>query len=471
MSDNSNTMQSKASSSSAKYAEVQNKTNSAIRTPDLLLKRGYSYTGLIGEGANGKTYKGRNLKTGEIVAIKALKFSNNLKNYELFKREADVLKSISNPGVPRFYDYIAEEGQFTECWLVQEYIQGQSLLDLIQKKLVLGKRFSESEMLKYLTECAEIIQTLQTCYMPPIIHRDIKPSNILIRDTEKDGYRVCLIDFGAVANPERRNVNSTVAGTVGYMPPEQLIGDCAIQSDYYALGATMLHMLTGVVPSDFPSDGFKLLYEDKLKSIVPGITKDALYILRNLLAPKIEDRPHDAQELMQLFQNAVNKDAAIVQIRKKINHLESILNIRVLVIFSVLSIVIFILPIQNIIESWIGAILFIGLLIACVFTLFIGYTYLDKQKKELKKLEKRRNKTKIKTKKALASAPKSQGSNTTTATVCAVYSSAIEFYFEVNGKAIAYIADNYNTHKCFKVGDIINVKYREFQGNYTCKII
>ncbi len=465
------TMLSQNSSIKATELKEREETGNRMSTPDLLLKKGYSYISMIGEGSNGKTYKGRNLKTGEIVAIKALKFSNNLKNYELFKREADVLKSISNPGVPRFYDYIAEEGQFTECWLVQEYIQGRSLLDMIQEKQATGKHFSEIEMLKHLTECAEIIQTLQMCYMPPIIHRDIKPSNILIRETEKDGYRVCLIDFGAVANPERRNVNSTVAGTVGYMPPEQLIGDCAIQSDYYALGATALHMLTGIVPSDFPSDGFTLLYEDKLKSIMPNISEDILYILKSLLAPQIADRPHDAEDLVKMFQNAINKDTVIVEAKKKINKLENILNVCVPVTFTAISIIIFILPIQNIIEAWIGAILFIALLIACVFTLFMGYTYLGKKKKALKKLEKRRDKTKTKTKKALSSPSKNQNGNTTTATVCAVYSSAIEFYFEVNGKAIAYISDIYQPSSQYKAGDIINIKYHENSGKYYCNIL
>ncbi len=272
---------------------MSNDTNS-ISTPELLLRHGYSYIELIGEGSNGKTYLSKSLKTGVIVAIKALKFSDNLKNYELFKREAETLKSIHTPGTPRFYDYITGEDEFTECWLVQEYIKGNSLLD----KLEPGKRVSEIKSLEIIFETAQIVHELHTKYAPPIIHRDIKPSNILAYKAESGETKFCLIDFGAVANPQKRGLNSTVAGTVGYMAPEQLIGDCTIQSDYYALGATALHIMTGINPSEFPTDGFKIQFEGMLKQRVPNVHKETIDLLHKLLAPNPEDRPKDSKELL-----------------------------------------------------------------------------------------------------------------------------------------------------------------------------
>jgi hypothetical protein len=85
--------------------------------------------------------------------------------------------------------------------------------------------------------------------VPPVLHRDVKPANIIVRP---NGLPV-LVDFGSV----RREVlapdefGSTIAGTYGYMPFEQYMGQASPASDLYALGATFLHLLTGRPPRDF----------------------------------------------------------------------------------------------------------------------------------------------------------------------------------------------------------------------------
>ncbi len=276
-------------------------------TPEVLLNHGYQYTSLIGEGSNGKTYRAKNLKTGEIVAIKAIKFSQDLKNYELFKREAETLKTIHTAGVPKFYDYITNETSFTECWLVQEHIKGQSIFDKIELKARQGYRYTESETLNLLRECALIIYSLQTDYMPPIIHRDIKPSNILVNFK---GDRVYLIDFGAVTNPTRRSTSTTVAGTVGYMAPEQLLGESVIQSDYFSLGATALHMLTGVHPSEFPTDNFQIEFDGLLYEYCPKLSANTHVLLHKLLEPHASDRPSNAHELLELINACITPSEA-----------------------------------------------------------------------------------------------------------------------------------------------------------------
>ncbi len=302
---------------------TMNNMKPSVSTPLQLFQHGYKLLEQIGEGANGKTYKAINLITGEFVAVKALKFSDNLKNYELFEREAQTLQSIHTPGTPAFYNYIAPGSEFTECWLVQEFVNGRSLFDMLEK----GETFDETQMFEILLETAQIVHTLQTRYAPPIIHRDIKPSNILVREKRKDGMKLCLIDFGAVANPQQRGVNSTVAGTVGYMAPEQLIGNCTIQSDYYALGTTALHLLTGINPINFPSNGFTLQFEETLKQKVPDINKETIELLKNLLATNPSDRPKDANELLQKIGNACsafNKNQDLLG--KKIKKYEEIQN-------------------------------------------------------------------------------------------------------------------------------------------------
>ena len=270
-------------------------------TPEKLKSAGYQLIREIGEGANGKTYLGKNRRTGETVAIKALKFSDDLKNYELFEREAETLKQIQTPGVPKFFEYITDGQKFRDCWLVQEYIGGESLQELMDQ----GFHFRESEVLEIMLQTAGIISELQTRYSPPIIHRDIKPSNIMVefKETYHTIKNVHLIDFGSVANPQRRSGSSTVAGTVGYMAPEQLMGDCTTQSDYYALGATALYLFTGVQPCDMPvKSTFQLDFENILKEKCPNVSDGMIQLLGKLLT-KAENRPQNSAELLDLIAN------------------------------------------------------------------------------------------------------------------------------------------------------------------------
>jgi serine/threonine protein kinase len=85
--------------------------------------------------------------------------------------------------------------------------------------------------------------------VPPVLHRDIKPANVILRP---DGAPV-LVDFGAVRTVFRAAAEggSTVVGTFGYMPFEQYMGQASPASDLYALGATLLHVITGRGPAEF----------------------------------------------------------------------------------------------------------------------------------------------------------------------------------------------------------------------------
>jgi hypothetical protein len=119
---------------------------------------------------------------------------------------------------------------------------------------------------------------------PPVFHRDIKPSNILVRD---DGTPV-LIDFGGVCFGWRPpgQVGTTVVGTFGYMPPEQLLGHVGSTTDLYALGATLLELISGTPPHEFPYDEGRLGIPDDL----PGDPR-VLRLVRALLEPAPRKRP------------------------------------------------------------------------------------------------------------------------------------------------------------------------------------
>ena len=278
-----------------------------IKTP-LSLAYDYTFIKLLGEGANGKTWLARSKIDGSLVAVKELKTSliQDLKSLELFKREAETLKSISVPGVPRFYDCIFSfsdrnfnDDEENACYLIQEYVPYSSVLELLADE---GK-FTEEETLNVMEKLANILLLLQTQYSPPIIHRDIKPSNLLCEVDNMNNVQIALIDFGAVANPQKRSGGSTIAGTFGYMAPEQLQGDCCIQSDYYAMGATAVQMLTNVSPYNLPSDVFKLDYKPTLYREAPEVSKPMIEFLDYLLAPNPSERPKDAFTLLNAIKN------------------------------------------------------------------------------------------------------------------------------------------------------------------------
>ena len=265
------------------------------------LSDNYEIVRLLGEGANGKTWLAIKRDTNEKVAVKQLRLSKvqKLKSYELFEREVEVLKSVASTGVPKYYDCVQnEEG---DICLVQQYIEYPSLMSYIEKNGVL----SEKIVIQLMLQVTSILISLQTQYAPPVVHRDIKPSNILCEiDVKKETVdKVYLIDFGAVANPQKKSSGSTVAGTFGYMSPEQLLGDVTIQSDYYALGATALHCLCGVAPYALPTNMFSIQLYEVFNQLMPSSTPQMRRMIEILLAPQLTDRPKNARILRDMLRN------------------------------------------------------------------------------------------------------------------------------------------------------------------------
>lgn len=158
----------------------------------------YEILECLGRGSQGEVYRGKRLGDGSEVAIKVMhiKSVKNWKMYELFDREAKVLSTIHVDGVAKFYEAIEDlNGPDPVSVIVQQYIDGHALSEFIKAH----HRFLLSDIADILIQLTSILESLHALN-PPVIHRDIKPSNIMLQDTAH-GYRVWLIDFGAVANP------------------------------------------------------------------------------------------------------------------------------------------------------------------------------------------------------------------------------------------------------------------------------
>jgi serine/threonine protein kinase len=138
-------------------------------------------------------------------------------------------------------------------YIVQQLAEGKPLNQWVES----GWRGTEAEIKDIAHQLLKILQYLHQ-QSPPLIHRDIKPQNI-IRD---DAGQVFLVDFGAVQHVYQNTISkgSTVAGTYGYMAPEQFRGAAVPASDLYGLGATVLYLLTHRSPADLPQERLKLSF-------------------------------------------------------------------------------------------------------------------------------------------------------------------------------------------------------------------
>ncbi len=266
----------------------------AIETPPCLASK-YTYLREIGHGAQGKIYQAKRLADGVQVAIKQLNIDSvqTWKKYDLFRREATVLESLNIDGVAKFYEAIERSDDIPpRSYIVQEYIQGKTLAEMIR----VGHRFSLARVYDILIQLLNILKQLHA-HVPPVIHRDIKPSNILLKSLQGDDFKVYLIDFGAVANPQVQGGGSTVAGTYGFMPPEQLMGRPCPASDIYSLAAVAVNLISGKSPADMPVKDFRLIFEPDIQSMPPTLVNT----LRAMLDPNTENRLADIDKIIQTF--------------------------------------------------------------------------------------------------------------------------------------------------------------------------
>ncbi len=197
-------------------------------------------------------------KNGEQVALKELLFALVPEAAELdgFEREARLLAQLSHPSIPRLVEFFREgTGVRTRLYLAQQFVRGRSLLDQLD-----GHRFNEKEARALAGELLDVLEYLHGL-SPRVIHRDIKPANVMRRD---DGS-LALVDFGSARDVVRGVTHgSTLVGTFGYMPPEQLGGTVDLTSDLYALGATLLHLLSRKPPDELIKSGMELAFDDEV---------------------------------------------------------------------------------------------------------------------------------------------------------------------------------------------------------------
>ncbi|MEH1893287.1 MAG: serine/threonine-protein kinase [Nostoc sp.] len=281
-----------------------------------LLSKRYQLQELIGTGAMGRVYRAKDILLGGVpVAVKFLALSiqnEKMRLQDRFEREAKTCALLGQKSIHivRVMDYGVDDNNTP--FYVMEYLQGQSLNNIIRKqRLALPRFLSMARQLSLGLQCAHDGIPVEGTICP-IIHRDVKPSNMLVIQDASFGELVKVLDFG-IAKLLQSDGDHTkfYLGTLAYSSPEQMEGkELDNRADIYSLGILMFEMLTGKMPLVVPSHSFGAWYKThhyqkprSFAEVAPGLElpKEIENLVMSCLAKVARDRPQSITEILKVL--------------------------------------------------------------------------------------------------------------------------------------------------------------------------
>ena len=240
----------------------------------------YRMITLIGRGAMGEVWHAEDLTLETPVALKVIHATDE-EGHERILKEVRLARQITHPAVCRVFDVGASDGHI---FYSMELVDGEDLATLLRR---IGRLPPE----KAIDIGVQLCGGLAAAHAAGVLHRDLKPANVLI---DADGS-VRITDFG-IAITRSEPGYDMVAGTPGYMAPEQLAGlPLSERTDIYALGVVLYQLLVGTLP--YP-DGIHTGTRPARPSV---IVKDVSPLVDRALARALaldpRDRPASAAEL------------------------------------------------------------------------------------------------------------------------------------------------------------------------------
>ena len=214
--------------------------------PSKSFNHNYIKIGKLGNGAFGKVYKAKEIKTEKIVAVKQISINNSKIKYEYILKEINVLSNLSHPNIVKYYKHYEENDKI---YIIMEYLEGGTLKQYINEE---KNKINEDICRIIIKQILEALSYLH--YTCDICHRDIKPENIMFK-YNNDPNSVKLIDFGLSSDSFEKKNYLDNCGTLIYMAPEQISNKTYSKSvDIWSVGI-ILYMLLNNGKNPFYNKG------------------------------------------------------------------------------------------------------------------------------------------------------------------------------------------------------------------------
>jgi serine/threonine protein kinase len=210
-----------------------------------------------------------------------------------FMREIDVAATLKHKNIVEFIDRGTHNGVI---YLVTEFVEGSDAQRLAEEQ---GGKLSYEDGIAIISQA---LDALAFAHAEGYIHRDFKDQNILVSGSSPN-LVAKLTDFGLAKSFTHSGMSGVtmageMAGTLAYMPPEQLrnFRDVKPQSDIYAVGMTAYSLLTGKLALDLSKNG-------SVNDTIRAIFEQAAIPLR-------QRAPHIPQAVCEIIDRALAKDPA-----------------------------------------------------------------------------------------------------------------------------------------------------------------
>jgi len=238
----------------------------------------YRLVRLLGSGEFAEVYLGEHVHIQAQVAVKIISTQLVATDQERFIRQARTSASLEHPHIVRVFNFgIQDEIPF----LAMSYAPNGTL----RQRHPQGSRVSPDNVLSYVQQIAS---ALQYAHNLKIMHHDIKPENMLVGSEGE----ILLSDVGIAVATSISQESKNTAGTIGYMAPEQIMGNPSPASDQYALGVCAYEWLSGELPFQ---GSFDEVSAQHLHTPVPSLR---------------ETHPEIPLEVEQCIAKALSKDPA-----------------------------------------------------------------------------------------------------------------------------------------------------------------
>ena len=273
----------------------------------------YQMMRVLGQGGMGSVMLARSEKDGSVVAIKTLlpEVAVSEQSLKRFMREIEVSSSLQHPNIVSYIEHGSHNGI---VYLVTEYVSGMDASKLAKHR---GGKLSYKEVVKIIEQT---LSALDFAHNKGFVHRDIKEQNILV-DGNFPNYLAKLTDFGLSKSYKQTGMSGVtmvgdVAGTIAYMPPEQVrdFKEVRPPSDIYAIGMTAYSLLTGahaldIGPNAGISETVKAIFEKPIIPIgnrVPEVPLRVAAVFETALAKQVDLRWRTAGEMREALLRAVS---------------------------------------------------------------------------------------------------------------------------------------------------------------------